>query len=299
MKKPAWLAYLKRGLRQGTWPALQRFVVGEKIRDLAPVRLNTSSEICAHVSLCEAHATMLHWMLRSLLHHAKAPFGVTIHDDGSCSAKTQIELQEKFPGLEFIARSEARKLIPPLLKEYPLLHEWWPKNERSINAKWLDAYLLGKSRFVVFVDPDVLFFGNPVEVFEENPQTVWMRDCCYMLEIDPEDSVRLFGGYPLPELNTGLGRIERSRFRPELAERLLQVLKKPRDDMTLHAVMTAQRNDFTLLPSKYKIATELGLEGVVAKHYTNPYRFWFYEEGIPRVSRDLGLPLSRWLRERP
>ena len=44
--------------------------------------------------------------------------------------------------------------------------------------------------------------------------------------------------------------------------------------------------------------TEPGLQGVVAKHYTTPARFWLYEEGIPRVARQLDLPLPRWFRER-
>jgi hypothetical protein len=241
---------------------------------------------------------MLHWMLRSLIHHAKAPFRVVIHDDGSCSEKTRIDLQTKFEGLLFMSRSETAKLIAPLLEGHPLLQEWWPTNARSVNVKWLDAYLLGDSRFIVFVDPDILFFGNPVELFEPNPQPAWLRDSEYMLEIDPEESVRLFGGYPLPVLNAGMGRIERSRFNLDLAEHVLRVLQQPRDDMTMHAVITAQQNDFTFLPPAYKMATQLGLEGVVAKHYTNPYRFWFYEEGIPRVAQHLGLPLSRWLRER-
>jgi len=277
---------------------LQRFVVSEKVHDLPPVRLNTNSDVCVHVCLCEAHATMLHWMLRSLIRHAEAPFRVMVHDDGSCSARTRSELLEKFDGLEFITRSEARKLVPPLLKDYPLLREWWPTNERSINVKWLDAYLLGTSRIILLVDPDVLFFTNPVDLFESNSHTLWMRDIGYMLEISPEESVSLFGGHALPPLNTGIGRIERSRFSLEVAEGVLRRLQKPRDDMTLHAVITAQRSDFALLPSSYQVATSLGLGGIIAKHYVTPSRFWFYEEGVPRVARDLGLPLSRWLRER-
>jgi len=261
--------------------------------------LQTSSDLCVHVHLCQAQATMLHWMLRSLIRHTQVPFRVMVHDDGSCSPETRSELLEKFEGLEFITRSEARERIPPLLKNHPLLRQWWPTTERSWNVKWIDAYLLGDSRFVLFLDPDVLFFANPTELFQRTSQTLWMEDICYMLEIDPQESVRLFGGYPLPPLNTGLGRIERCRFSLDMAERVLQVQREPRGEMTMHAVITAQRRDFSLLPSSYRIATELGLGSVIAKHYVTPYRFWFYEEGIPRVASDLGLPLGRWLRERP
>lgn len=298
MKKPVWMAYVKRGLRQGSWPALQRYVVSKKIYHLPPVRLNTNSEFCVHVALCEAHATMLHWMLRSLLNHARTPFRVVIHDDGSCSETTRNQLEEKFQGLRFITRTEAARMIPPMLENYPLLKEWWPTTKCTIHVKWLDAYLLSDSRFILFLDPDVLFFASPQELFEPISTTAWMQDVCYMLEVDAEESVRLFGGCPLPPLNTGLGRIERARFNLDVAQRVLHAIRKPQNDMTVHAVITAQTKEFMLLPPSYCVASQLGLGGVVAKHYTNPYRFWFYEEGIPRVARDLELPLSRWLRER-
>jgi hypothetical protein len=163
----------------------------------------------------------------------------------------------------------------------------------------VDVYLLGETPHVVLLDSDILFFADPEELFRDSPEAVWMRDSSYMLYVKPEESVRLFGGQPLPQLNSGVGRIERGRFSLDLAEALLAHLKVPRDDQTLHAVTTARRPAFGLLPDTYDCATERGLRGLVCKHYTNPFRFMYYEEGIPRAAKLLGLPLPRWLRERP
>jgi len=289
--------YFKRGIRQGLWPLQQRFIVAPKIMQLPPVELKTSNEFGVHVRICESDAIMLHWALRSLLNVVNIPFQLTIHDDGSCSEQTLSLLAEKFIGITIIKREDAAKRVLPLLKDYPTLLQWWPTTYRSL--KWLDIYLLGNTRYIIFLDSDILFFQEPIELFRACPTTVWMQDSSYMLYVQPQESVELFGGYPLPQLNSGLGRMERSRFNLELAEKVLRHLKSPRDDQTLNAVITAQFSDHELLPSSYDCATALGLENKIAKHYTTPFRFWFYEEGIPRVSKLLNMPLHLWLQERP
>lgn len=298
MKVPEVLRYLKRGfLRQATWPLLQRYVVAPSITKLPPVHVKPNSELGVHVRICESDAIMLHWSLRSLFNVCQLPFQLTIHDDGSCSEQTLRLFSEKFVGARVVKREEAARQILPNLANHPALRQWWPTTYRSL--KWLDVYLLGDSRYIIFLDSDVLFFREPKELFQPCSKTVWMRDSTYTLHIKPEESITLFGGYPLPQLNSGLGRMERSRFNLDLAERVLKHLGRPQDDQTLNAVMTAQYPDYEFLPPSYDNATELGLEGKVAKHYTTPYRFWFYEEGIPRVAKQLDLPLHRWLKERP
>lgn len=299
MRKSEFLRFAKRGIRQGTWPLLQRYLVAPEITKLPAIRIPAASELGVHVFVCEPQAIMLHWALRSLLEVCHTPFSITIHDDGSCSAKTLSLLAEKFPGARIVHRDEAVKLIPPKLSKHTLLKQWWLASACSINVKWIDAYLIGDSPYIILLDPDVLFFDEPLELFQSTGKTVWMRDSSYMLELAPQESVALFGGYPLPQMNTGLGRIERARFDPGLAELLLNHLQTPRDDMTLHAVITAQKPDFEMLPGEYDCATQLGLEGKIAKHYTSPFRLWFYEEGIPRVAKLLGLSNRRWLNERP
>jgi hypothetical protein len=71
------------------------------------------------------------------------------------------------------------------------------------------------------LDSDVLFFGEPSTLFEEGT-SAWMRDSSYMLDIESQASVGLFGGHPLPPLNAGVGRIERARFDLDLAAALLE-----------------------------------------------------------------------------
>ncbi len=290
------LRFSKRGARQGSWALLQRYVVLRRILSLPPAKLDVAGDICAHVLLCEKDAVMFHWLLRSLLNVWRGPFQVMVHDDGSLTQRSIASIRASFPGVEVVERREAAVRMSALLAGQDELLEWWRTSHWATKA--LDVYMLGNSRFVLILDPDLLFFGEPLELFVDQPTSIWMRDSSYMLDVDPQESVARFGGHPLPELNTGLGKIERSRFNLELAAKLLHHLRKPSNDMVFHALMTAQSADFRLLPSTYDCSLERGLKGVIARHYTNPVRFWYYEEGVPRVARNLGLRLHPWLRER-
>lgn len=290
------LRFLRRALRQGTWPFLQRYSTFPRILTLGPVELESAGTTAVHVLLCERDVVMLHWMLRSLLSVWSKPFRVVIHDDGSLSRETIASLRATFIGIEVIGAKEAESRMAVLLCDYPGLLRWWPTTHWAKKA--LDVYLLADSKYMILLDADVLFFGEPSSLFAEESASTWMRDSSYMLDIESQASVGLFGGHPLPPLNAGVGRIERARFDLDLAAALLEVVPRPSNDMVFHAVMTAQRGDFELLPDAYDCGLESGLKGVLVRHYTNPVRFWYYEEGIPHAARNLNLPQSRWSRER-
>lgn len=293
---PEFFRFLRRGVRQGAWPLLQRYSTFSRILALPPVELGRESKTGVHVLLCERDVVMFHWMLRSLLSVWKKPFRVVVHDDGSLSRAAAARLRETFVGIEIIGAGEAQERMATLLRNHAGLKAWWLTSHWAKKA--LDVYLLGESKYMVLLDADVLFFGSPDSLFEEADTSVWMRDSSYMLDMKATESVRYFGGHPLPPLNAGVGRIERSRFNLDLAAALLDRVPRPSNDMVFHAVMTAQREDFELLSDSYDCGLESGLRGVLVRHYTNPVRFWFFEEGIPRVAKNLGLSQGRWLRER-
>lgn len=288
--------FLRRALRQGAWPLLQRYSTFPGILTLGPVELASAGATAVHILLCERDVVMFHWMLRSLLSVWFRPFRVVVHDDGSLSKETIASLRRTFVGIEVVGAQEAEARMAVLLRNHPGLLQWWPTTHWAKKA--LDVYLLGNSKYMILLDADVLFFGEPSTLFAEVGTSAWMRDSSYMLDIESQASVGLFGGHPLPPLNAGVGRIERARFDLDLAAALLKAVPRPSNDMVFHALMTAQREDFELLPDAYDCGLESGLKGVLVRHYTNPVRFWYYEEGIPRAARNLALPLSRWSRER-
>ena len=307
MKSEA-MRFLKRAARQGSWPLLQRYMVYPRILDLPPVQCRKSADFAVHVLICERDATMLHWCLRSLLKHASSDFMLYIHDDGSCRPETLARFRAKFVDAVVFSRSEASLLVESCTAAFPDLQKW--RNEDYIALKCIDFYLVGNERWIILLDPDVLFFSDPKELFDSLHADVWMRDCFYSPYIDPDESMKLFGCKP-KQVSGGLGRVRResrdfallqaiNRFKelPHIQERARHRGLPKFEDQTYHAVLTARANESFFLGSEYQVATELGLQDIVAKHYTTPARFWLFEEGIPRIAQQLEIPLPRWLRDR-
>lgn len=308
-RKPEVMRFLKRAVRQGTWPLLQRYVVARKILSLPAIAVAAKSDFCVHLRVCEQHAVMLHWALRSFLNHSTVGCSVAIHDDGSCSAHTLDRFTATFPAARVISRAEATSLILPRLAKFPEIAKWWQSSFTGI--KWIDYFLLGESEHVIFLDTDVLFFDEPVAIFRDLDCAAWMKDSFYSLYIEPDDSQKLFGGSPPPQINSGLGRVPRRWFNIDLAVHVMRFMHQESvqrragrlglpqdDDQTFNAILCACNGKTHYLPESYAVASELGLGGIVAKHYTTPFRFWFYEEGMTRVANQLKLDLPRWLRAR-
>lgn len=290
--------FFKRALREGTWPLLQRLLVYPKVLRLPPVPLGSNPDFGVHVVVGEQHVLMAHWMIRTLHHFAGAVLDVTIHGDRTLTPKSAAGFSASFPGIRTIGWKATRDHVRDLLRWHPRLDRW--SRQSAWALKGLDVYLLGSSRFVVLVDADVLFFGKPDPLFAATPGAVWMRDGSYALDLPPEAGRDLFGLCPFLQLNAGCGRIARSAFDLDLAERLLAHIGEPVGDQIIHAAMSARLADATLLPAlEFNYVKERGLEGRIARHYTTPYRFLLIEEGVPRAARLLGLPLPAPLRERP
>jgi hypothetical protein len=301
--------FLKRGARQGAWPLLQRYAVAPKILSLPPIEVARDAEFAVHIRVCERDAVMLHWAVRSFFLHCTNPCQLVIHDDGSCRPETLRKFKQTFVNATVYSRADALSIVGPRLEQYPYLYHWWRSSFTGI--KWVDYYLLGESKYVIFLDTDVLFFRRPIDIFEIKSQAAWMSDCFDSLYFDPDTSSRLFGIRTLPQLNSGLGRVPRAWFDFSLAELVLKHICEPEvvrrseklglpknDDQTFNAILSASNGAWDLLPDSYLVATEPGLVGVVAKHYVTPRRFSFYEEAVPRVAAQLHLELPRWLRER-
>jgi hypothetical protein len=288
---------------------LQRYLVTRKILNFPPIEFASSSDFSIQMRIYEKDAILAHWALRSLHHHWRHPVHVTIHHNDECSVETLRLLQDKFRNVRFVSREVALRELAPKLREFPLLQQWRLQSASAIKA--IDFYLLASGKYSVFLDADILFFSEPSAMFRDSAEHVWMKDCYYCLAIEPEESASVFGGPPLQAINTGLGQVPSDSIDLKLVQQIFGYLRQPEiaakwrargipeaNEMAYNAVISAQYGPCRLLPDSYPVAVEPGLQGIVAKHYTSPVRFWMYEEGIPRVAKQLGMHLPRWLAER-
>src|SRR5207253_3834094 len=67
-----------------------------------------------------------------------------------------------------------RSRVLAMLDGHSALRAWRRSTYWAIKS--LDTYLLGNSKYIILIDPDVLFFRRPAELFERDERTVWLRD---------------------------------------------------------------------------------------------------------------------------
>ena len=291
------LSFVRRGLRLGLWPAFQRYIVAPRIRKLPSTAIRPDSVFCVHTLLNRNDIIMYEWMLRSLLHHTSANFSVQIHEDGTFTDEDVRKLKEKFPGIFILRRAVADREMMEKLKFFPRVLKYRKSDFWALKA--LDVYMMGSTKYMILVDADVLFFDNPQKLFSDDNCNFWMKDNGYWLGIPSaicEEELQL---KPLKPINAGLGRALRSGIDLSLAESFLALEENPHGDMIFHAIFSTRHSSAQLLEETYMLEFRRGVDGIVAKHYVNPIRFWFWEEGVPRVAQALNMSLGRLLSERP
>ena len=291
------LSFVRRGLRLGLWPAFQRYIVAPRIRKLPPAAIRPDPVFCVHTLLNRNDILLYEWMLRSLLHHTSANFSVQIHEDGTFTDEDVRKLKEKFPGIAILRRAVADSEMMEKLKFFPRLLKYRQSDFWALKS--LDVYMLGSTKYVISIDADVLFFDNPKKLFSDDDCNFWMKDNGYWLGIPSalcEEKLHL---KPLKPINTGIGRALRSVIDLSLAESFLALEDNPHGDMIFHAIFSTRHSSAQLLEETYMLEFRRGVDGIVAKHYVNPIRFWFWEEGVPRVAQALNMSLGRLLSERP
>jgi hypothetical protein len=288
----------RRAVRQGSWPLLQRYVVGPKIFDLPAQSIASKSPYEFHIVAGMRQELMLHWCLRSLLNHSDRPIAVFLHSDGTLSPTMISRAKCCFPGLVVVEKEQADAIVENELAKFPCLRRLRSSRETAwVGIKAVDPFLFGTSDDVYFIDTDVIVLAPPVTFFDAR-RTCWSKDSWWSLDLTPEELLS-YSSRPFPQLNTGIGKLSRRRFRPEVLERYLYLEQHVRNDQILLALLTVE-GDWELLDEElYGLASEVGTKGRVAKHYTTPFRFLFWEEGVPTAARDLKVPLSHWLTLRP
>jgi len=221
---------------------------------------------------------------------------VCIHEDGSFTDRDVRYLEGKYPGIKIWRRKEADEKMYIILKDYPALLHYRKCDFWAIKA--LDVYFLSQAKYMLLVDADVLFFGQPTELFKDDDKNYWMEDVCYMLGISSEDCETGLNLEKLKPMNAGLGRVQRRVVDLDLAERFLKIQAQPVNDMIFHAIFATKYSSITLLNDKYMLKFRQGVDDIIAKHFVNPIRFWFWEEGVPRLAKSFKIRLHHFLKER-
>ena len=134
-----------------------------------------------------------------------------IHDGGLEEAQIR-ELGWHFPNATFVSRQEAEEQVRRQLEK----GEWKKclsyREQNIATVKLFDFFLLSEARWIVTIDPDVLFFRRPSELLKgENEQKInlYNRDMQYAYSMELGEIEKELGVTPPPLINSGLSRVAR------------------------------------------------------------------------------------------
>jgi hypothetical protein len=240
----------------------------------------------------QEHWAMTAFCAFSLAVSSKTNFLPVIMNDGSLDVEKGEELRRILPGVRFLDSGECSERVHANLDErrFPALHSM--RHELPLMRKLMDLHA-GQKGWKLFLDSDILFFGEPkwmAEWLRAPFQPVFMRDF--------QNSY----GYPLPVLEEILGQSMPEMVNTGLCglcseaidwEQLEQWAAKLRaaaginhfSEQCLTAMLlrriggVAAPRDYLIWPS----AEESKQPSAVMHHYVAESRAWYHIFGWPGV----------------
>lgn len=250
-------------------------------------------DLSMHILTCHRDLVMLAWSLASFYRYSAVIGRLYLHDDGSLTAADKAIIRSLFPaavivgGAELLAGEKTNGFnSQPEIKKFRLDYQ------KVFVRKIIDSFFVSEKKFHLIFDSDVLWFGNPREIFNEissaNPRSLMLQgdgSGCYVVfkdgtllaeELSNFNSGLVFyakDNFNLSRLAVYAGRLnledERSRYFGE------------------QAGFAYSLDNLEPLPKdKYFMKGDLS-SATAAKHYTSPRRPLFYIEGLEKLKNIL------------
>lgn len=266
------------------WRSRQR----RKILNTRPVRTTDADNGSIRYLVCHDQVLEAVWSAKTLLaeEHMRT-WRLVFHDDGTLLSKDVAVLLHHFPRAKVIRREQAdaemENVLPPTCK--------WLRKSLVLSLKLFDFAHYSDGRPYLALDTDVLFFENPVDLYEtlsgSGTSIRWNQDHPESVSFSHtiDDIARKTGLRP-ERFNSGVLAIPRPFTDWEQIETWLRALGKPLHSLwaveqTIYALIaTAQRG--IPLPSAYDVL-ERRWPDVISEHYYWRSRRNMYRRGYPAV----------------
>ncbi|HEY5706496.1 MAG TPA: hypothetical protein VIS96_13070 [Terrimicrobiaceae bacterium] len=215
-----------------------------------------------------------------------------IHDDGSVNETQRRVIQKTLPGVHFIPRAEAEKVMATNLVSHPKCLS--NRSRHNLFLKFFDfpAYA-PYDRFVV-LDSDVIFFKRPGEILDwadAGREECWFNEdtkekyCIPRPRIEEELRMKIW-----QRVNTGICLMPKSAISLDLGERLIAAFETNAHhpqffEQTLYALMASALDKGGMLPPTYNINWGyLRAPGSICRHYVGAFKHdLLYIEGAPSL----------------
>lgn len=194
-----------------------------------PATFSPSRSVELHTLVSHSHVRLYLLALLTLARHW-TDVQVVAHDDGTLRSRDAARLRYHVRNIRVVRRSEADRIVEPVLAQYPTVAAVRRLNPRILQL--VDYHLLATTDSVVGMDSDIVFLRRPDEV------VAWSRgdvdaDFLYSPELgwEPKGVHWLPGALPgapfIPNICCGFVCVRRGFLALDLLEELMG--RTPRD----------------------------------------------------------------------
>ena len=292
-----WVKGIARNLRDGGLPSAINYIGERRIFQLIrfiPKSLPSSSQEI-HVLIGHERIPMMLWMAASLVAASRTRWSFVVHDDGTLRDGDVAVLDESLCGCRVIRSMESDEVMREALRNFPLLARY--RSLHPFGKRLTDFPAYCKSRFVVSIDSDILFYHNPTSFLPEQANqvghSVFLRDVENTSLISVEAFAAKFQRELATPVNAGMFAIPSHFMDLEAMEEMLRefsLLDIPKSawfiEQTVLGALASLKGDVTLLPEIYQQTLKGVLrKDAVMRHYVGKVRYLFYSEGLPKVAK--------------
>jgi hypothetical protein len=242
------------------------------------------------------------WSAWSFYTFSQTDWPLVIHDGGGLAGYHRRAILALFPAAKIVTESEAADMVKYRLGKLACPNLSTARDSHVLMRKLVDFPLFSKTRTIVCLDSDVLFFRMPKDILARahvnQSRFCFIRDSHSCYSITSEQSERWFG-CPLPEkLNSGVCTIPVDGIDYQFLEKAFSPKRIPArgnhfPEQTALALLSMRTGGPEVFPETYSVATgtpplDLEVIGAVSRHYVGPVRYLFFDEGLPVLIKYLG-----------
>jgi hypothetical protein len=279
---------------EGLSSAYHRYRLWSRILATPPIRtaaLTPDCDFCVHLMCHEGDYLCAIWALKSFYHQSGKRWPLVIHVQGQSTRRMRKRLGAHFPRARLILQDEADQIVESHLRKHGW-HRLLEKRKRlPIMQKLTDVMVAARSRRILILDSDVLFFNYPEELADTHPgahgHVILQRDYTDGYVLPRSQALSDFGIDLAAQINTGiallspesidLGKCNEYVNHPAFARPSGHI------EQTLYALEASRGQRVHYLPSEYFVTTNQRMDcgSLKARHYAGPSRPLLTSEGIP------------------
>jgi hypothetical protein len=279
--------------REGFFTAFRRWHLWSKILNTPPVYtdpIERGCDLAVHMMCYRLDYLSAIWALKSFYYQSQKTYPLVIHIQGESTPILEDRLRTHFPNARFIFQTEADQVVESFLSERNCHKLLSFRKAIPTVQKLTDFLIMAKSRRILIVDADVLFFQCPDELLQsDGSDEVFLaqRDFMSAYTIPPSRGMAEFDIDLQPEINVGimrlapdmidLARCEQYLAHPEFAQ------LEGHTEQTLWALEASRRRAVAYLPPSYDISENghPNYSTLKARHFAGLSRPLLTREGIP------------------